>query len=65
MKYNREKYFFFYKSQFAVSATEFERFKIKCASRGIQVYRDVCKPKLSEPLEVFPEQGNIYDPFGI
>ena len=65
IKYNREKYFFFYKSQFAISIAELERFEIKCASRGIQVYRDVCKPKLSQPLEVFPEQGNIYDPFAM
>ena len=65
IKYNREKYFFFYKSQFAISIAELERFEIKCASGGIQVYRDVCKPKLSQPLEVFPEQGNIYDPFAM
>ena len=58
---NREKYFFFHKSQFAVSlAPELERFEIKCASRGFHVYRE--KPKLSRSLEVFQEQGHVHDP---
>ena len=44
---------------------ELERFKIKCASRGFHVYRDIWKPKLSRLLEVFHEQGNVYDPFAM
>ena len=64
-KINREKYFFFHKSQFAVSVAELERFEIKCASRGFHVYRDIWKPKLSQLLEVFHEQGNVHDPFAM
>ena len=60
---NREKYFFFHKLQFAVSMAEFERFEIKCPSRGFQLYRDIWKPKLSQLLEVFHEKGNVHDPF--
>ena len=44
---------------------ELERFEIKCASRGFQVYRDIWKPKLSHLLEVFHEQGNVHDPFAM
>ena len=36
-KINREKYFFFHKSQFAVGNAELERFEIKYASRGFHV----------------------------
>ena len=64
-KINREKYFFFHKSQFAVSVAELERFEIKCASRGFHVYRDIWKPKLSQLLEVFHEQGNVHDAFAM
>ena len=60
---NREKYFFFHKSQFAVSMAEFERFEIKCSSRGFHLYRDIWKPKLSQLLEVFHKKGNVHDPF--
>ena len=60
-KHNREKYFFYHKSQYAVSlAPELDRFEIKCASRGFHVYRE--KPKLSRSLEVFQEQGHVHDP---
>ena len=45
--------------------TELERFKIKCASRGFHVYRDIWKSKLSQLLEVFHEQGNVHDPFAM
>ena len=44
---------------------EHERFGIKCASRGFHVYRDIWKPKLSQLLEVFHEQGNVHDPFAM
>ena len=43
---------------------ELERFEIKCASRGFHIYRDIWKPK-PQLLEVFHEQGNIYDPFAM
>ena len=65
LKRNREKYIFFHKSQFAVSMVELERFEIKYAPRGFHVYKDIWKPKLSQLLEVFHEQGNVYDPFAM
>ena len=44
---------------------ELERFEIKYAPRGFHVYKDIWKPKLSQLLEVFHEQGNVYDPFAM
>ena len=44
---------------------ELERFEIKCASRGFHIYGDIWKPKPSQLLEVFHEQGNIHDPFAM
>ena len=45
--------------------TELQCFKIKCASHGFHVYRDIWKPKLSQLLEVFHEQENVHDPFAM
>ena len=44
---------------------ELEHFEIKCAPRGFHVYRDIWKPKLSQLLEVFHEQGNVHDHFAM
>ena len=63
LKHNRKKYFFFHKSQFAVSMAELEYFEIKFVSRWFHIYRDIWNPKLSLLLEVFHEQGNVNDPF--
>ena len=44
---------------------ELERLEIKYASSGFHVYKDIWKPTLSQLLEIFHEQRNVYDPFAM
>lgn len=44
---------------------EGEFLKIRCASRGYHVYREIWRPKMGQSLIVHPEKNNLHDPYAM